>query len=566
MFSGRVLQVIAGKSAYVAVCLASAITLVVSGYAHKEVSLVQSSARGVPLPGGKTIGAMNILVMGLESRTDYNGNVLPEDLLTAMHAGKVGGNIGSQDTNTLILIHIFAGGQKAVGFSIPRDSVVNFPQTYLGYSRGKIDAAYNWAYTQYINQHAGTQSHDDLYLHANQAGQLATVDTVQALTGVTIDHFIEVNLAGFYYLAKAFNGIEVCIKPAPAQGGFAGGANLTDKDTLVYPPTDNSGFDAFKDGYNEKKRGAQYLHLSAAQSLAFVRSRDTLPGTDVGRTYRQQATIDYVIWRVKHDNVLTDTGLLNNLLGSANKYLITDSTFNLLDFATEMGALRGENMHLTTLPGTPVNNVTLPGYPTPQDIIQVDVPQIQDLVQSSFAGKATVKTTGKGKGKNPAALPPGKITVDVYNGSTASTAPLAGQTSAALVALGYKAGKVLNATAQHQPVQAGTQVFYGAGAAANAALLAPQFGTKAVALKSLPADHIEVLIGSGVTAVPAGIEPASSATASTQSVGATLAGAASAQSDTPAAPSAPTAASTDPALGDSSVVAPNARYGIPCVY
>ncbi len=66
---------------------------------------------------------MNILVMGLESRTNYEGQTLPNNLLTAMHAGNAAavsaGQVGSQDTNTLILIHIFAGGQKAVGFSIP---------------------------------------------------------------------------------------------------------------------------------------------------------------------------------------------------------------------------------------------------------------------------------------------------------------------------------------------------------------------------------------------------------------------------------------------------------------
>ena len=49
-----------------------------------------------------------------------------------MHAGSVYGvnneGVGGQDTNTLILIHIFAGGQKAVGFSIPRDDWVTFPQ------------------------------------------------------------------------------------------------------------------------------------------------------------------------------------------------------------------------------------------------------------------------------------------------------------------------------------------------------------------------------------------------------------------------------------------------------
>ena len=56
-------------------------------------------------------------------------------------------------------------------------------------------------------------STDERYLKANQAGQAATLATVQAVTGQKIDHFAEVNLAGFYYLAAAFGGIEACIKP-----------------------------------------------------------------------------------------------------------------------------------------------------------------------------------------------------------------------------------------------------------------------------------------------------------------------------------------------------------------
>src|SRR5215472_6062219 len=94
-------SLIASKVAYAGSCVLAAVVLVASGYAHMVV------------------GAMNILVMGLESRTDYKGNVLPNSLLTAMHAGNASavaaGNVGSQDTNTLILIHIFAGGQRAVG-------------------------------------------------------------------------------------------------------------------------------------------------------------------------------------------------------------------------------------------------------------------------------------------------------------------------------------------------------------------------------------------------------------------------------------------------------------------
>ena len=116
------------------------------------------------------------------------------------------------------------------------------------------------------------------------------------------------------------------------------------------------------------------------------------------------------------------------------------------------------------------------------------------------------------------------MTVDVYNGDPGAGG-LAGQVSQALVGLGYKAGKVENASAQTQPVQPGTQIFYGAGAAANAQQIAVQFGATATALSSLPADHVEVLIGSTVTAVPAGIAPTSTATAGTQSTGAQVIGA-----------------------------------------
>ena len=95
---------------------------------------------------------MNILVMGLESRTNFYGQPLPPALITAMHTGPVGG----QDPNTLILIHIFAGGQKAVGFSIPRDDLVTFPQTFnvngINIPNGKIDNAYDWAYAESLAQ------------------------------------------------------------------------------------------------------------------------------------------------------------------------------------------------------------------------------------------------------------------------------------------------------------------------------------------------------------------------------------------------------------------------------
>jgi LCP family protein required for cell wall assembly len=572
MFMSHLVKLIAGKVLYGVVCLFAAVLLVVAGYAHKVVGQVNATGQGIAIKGSPSVGAMNILVMGLESRTNYQGQTLPNSLLTAMHAGSAAavnaGTLGSQDTNTLILIHIFAGGKKAVGFSIPRDDLVTYPQTYDGESQGKIDGAYAYAYVQYVNQHIGQESNDDLYKFANQAGQAATIATVQSVTGQHVDHFVEVNLAGFYYLAAAFGGIEVCIQPYPGNNGL----NLTDYDPFT--GTDNSGFSAYKDGYNKKKGGTQYLHLGAAQSLAFVRSRDTLPGTDLGRTKRQQAVIDYVIYQLKHQGVFGDIARLNSLLGTADQYIRTDATFNLLDFATEMRAMTGQNVSFTTLPFTPENNVQVPGYSSPQDVNIINVPAIQQLVQGAFEPQAATPPAGANAATSTAspsasAMAPSDVTVDVYNGNPAANG-LASQVSAALAGLGYKVGNVENSAAQTQTVQPATQIFYGAGVAANGQQIATQFGTTAKALSTLPADHVEVLIGSTVTAVPAGIAPTTTGTASTgagtQSTGAQVIGAKGAAAPTATPAPSSTAASGSTGTGGLVTVAPNAPYGIPCVY
>ncbi len=192
----------------------------------------------------------------------------------------------------------------------------------------------------------------------------------------------------------------------------------------MYPPTDNSGFNAYTDGYNKKKGGAQYLHLGAAQSLAYVRARDTLPGVDLGRTKRQQAVLDYVIYELKHEGMFTDIGKLNALLGTADQYLITDSGFNLLDFATDMSALSGPNISFQTLPYTPENDVPVPGYPSPQDVNIINVPYIQKLVASAFNPQPAAT------GAASATAAPQSVGAQVIGGRTAAD-PTATPTSSA---------------------------------------------------------------------------------------------------------------------------------------
>ncbi|HEY1820341.1 MAG TPA: LCP family protein [Trebonia sp.] len=526
-------SLVAGKVGYAVTCTVAAVVLAVSGYAYKVVSLADGLNNGVAITNGASVGAMNILLMGLESRTNYEGQTLSAGLLAAMHAGSVEGveqgGVGGQDTNTLILLHIFAGGQKAVGFSIPRDDWVTYPQPYDGQSQGKIDQAYGLAYAQSLSATVNSSmSSSQRYLDANKAGQAATLATVDAVTGQQIDHFAEINLDGFYYLAQSFGGIEVCIKPEN------GGQNLTDA---------NSGFNAMLDGYVWSKGGPQYLHLSAPQALAFVRERDNLQNGDLDRTHRQQAVLDYVIWKLKQDGALSDLGELTSLLSTAKQYLITDSTWNLLDFSPQMHALTGQNLQFYTAP--------IEGYATidGQDANQIDIPAIQAAIKAKFtapppAQKPASSTKSSAKA---APIPPAStVTVDVYNGG--NTAGLATDVSQALVAKGYKAGAVTDATAQTQNVTSANQVFYGSGASANASKIAGDFGVSAAASTSLPAGHVEVLLGTGATAVPASIAPAA------------------AQPSSPTSTSPSTSAGNNGAAGGAVTVGANAKYGVPCVY
>jgi LCP family protein required for cell wall assembly len=524
---------IASKVGYAVSCIVAAVVLVVGGYAHFVQGKVTGFESGVSLgTSGPQTGAMNILLMGLESRTDYQGNTLSSALLTAMHAGSVYGvnnlGVGGQDTNTLILIHVFAGGQKAVGFSIPRDDWVTYPKTYDGQTQGKIDQAYGLAYAQSLSETINSKmSRDQRYLLANQAGQAAATATVSSVTGQHIDHFAEVNLAGFFDLAVVFNGIEVCLK------SWNGGQNLHD----------------FNSGFNQPHAG--YLHLSAPQALAYVRERDNLPNGDLDRTHRQQSVIDYVIWKLGHQGVFSDLGQLTNLLNVASKYVITDSGWDVLTFAGEMHALTGRNLTFRTAP--------IAGYQKidGQDANVIDVPTIQAQIKHAFtappSSSSGKKHTSEPKSSKKTAPipPPSTVTVDVYNGG--STAGLASHVSQAFVSAGYKAGTVGNPSAQAYTVKAATQVFYGAGTAANAAKIAHYFGVTATASTSLAAGHVEVLLGTTSTTVPAGL-------GSTSTTGTTPS-----PSATPTS-SPSTSAANNGAAGGAVTVRQNAPYGIPCVY
>ena len=353
--------------------------------------------------------------------------------------------------------------------------------------------------------------------------------------------------------------MEVCLKPAPASiepDGFGYGGNLVD---LPFPGANfkldsNSGFNAVKyDGYNSKVDAPQYLHLSPPQALAFVRARDSLPGVDIGRTHRQQAAIDYIIYDLKNRNVLTDPTVISSLLTGASSYLKTDSGFSLLDFAPEMKSLTGSNLSLATLPDAAVNNIYIPAFGNqPQDANYIYVPDLQRMVNAGFYGSAAVKPAQIGDR--------GRLQRQRCSGA-------GGERRAGLREPGLHGRQVRQ---RLRPVAA--------GAGRHPGLLRRggrggrgehrrrgrgddrRRGPRRHRAAVLPAGHVEVLLGSTVTALPAGLEtyggstvtaqdfsaaaqenhlpaselPPATATAGTQSVSSALAGARAQASADPA--------------------------------
>jgi LCP family protein required for cell wall assembly len=292
-------------------------------------------------------GDTNILLIGLDSRRDNEGNPIPKEISKLLHVGPA--TVGGYNTNTLILIHVPADGKKAVAVSIPRDNYVNVP----GYGMKKIKEAYGYAkyaedsklYKEGVKQPLRERLSRD-------AGRVATLATVSQFLDVPIDHFAEVNLIGFYDLANALGGIQVCLNKAVSDTKYSG---------AVFP--------------------AGLQTISGADALKFVRQRHGLPNGDLDRTHRQQAFIAGVITKFRTQGVFGDIGKISALLDVAKKDVVIDSGFDVLGFLPQAKALTSGNIKFHTLP--------IEGYVmrNSQSVNLVDEVKIRKVVQDLFNPK-----------------------------------------------------------------------------------------------------------------------------------------------------------------------------------
>lgn len=566
-------KALAGKALYGLGCIVAALVLVTGGVAYYGAKAVNGLGTSPNLAGGPSTGPMNILIMGLESRTYWDGAPVDHHIATILHIGMAVDNNGGNAANTLILLHIFAGGRKAVGFSIPRDAYVPMVGTMgFGANLSKIDNAYGYAMAQEMSNDLTSHpnwSFAQRSLDGNYAGQKAEIETVEALTGVTINKFIELNLVGYYNMAQVSGGTEACVFPWP--GGTTPSGYLA-KDANLNDPVVGGTTGGYGSG-SEVVPGIQ--HLSPEQSLAFVRNRHTVPGGDAGRTYRQQAVIDYVLNDLKTGGVLSDASKLGSLLSSAREFVQFPQNWNLVQFGGEISGLTPSHVNLTTIHTT--GSETIPNGVGA--VSTVDIPSIQQVVRQAFSAPpeaGITKQAGSAKNGNSSAakapaksastaLPAAKVTVDVINnGAPAGTAR---NVLTALAAKGYTAGTAGNPPTG-TPAQSLTTVSYGAGAAVNAAAIAKYFGPgiSVAASSSLTADRVLVTLGVETQAVPTSLadpaltsSPGTSRPSASGSAGGGPISGGAASSRSGAAPA------LTPREKQWAAEA-KAKYGIPCVY
>nr|WSX50246.1 LCP family protein [Streptomyces sp. NBC_00974] len=324
-------------------------------------------------------GDTNILLMGLDSRRDQNGEPLPEEVLDKLHAGN--SNIGGYNTNTLILLHVPGDGSKAKAFSVPRDDFVELHGVPGFTGKAKIKEAYGRAKAAVEDRLSaqGVKDRRQLELEGREAGRKAEIETVRSFLGVPIDHFAELNLAGFYHLADALDGVPVCLKN-PVKDGFSGA------DFPAGPQT-----------------------LDGQQSLAFVRQRHGLAMGDLDRTKRQQAFLAGATYKLNQAGTFTDPVKLIKLIDAAKQDVVTDRGWDLLSFVKQAKNLSGGNVEFVTLP------IEGFGRNHGAEINVVDDMKIKRLIAEQIGPKASASPSAPGaapsspgtSGPAPAASAPG---------------------------------------------------------------------------------------------------------------------------------------------------------------
>ena len=189
-----------------------------------------------------------------------------------------------QRTDTILLLHVPVSGPTAM-ISLPRDTYVEVP----GHGGSKLNSAFAWG------------------------GAPLLVQTVEGLTGLTVDHYAEIGMGGVAHLVDAVGGVNLC---------YDGDVDDADSGML------------WTAGCHD---------VDGSGALAFARMRKADPEGDVGRAQRQRQLIGAVMGQVSPRSLALNPGAQVALAEAGTGALTFDEDAGVLDVARLALAFRNAN-------------------------------------------------------------------------------------------------------------------------------------------------------------------------------------------------------------------------------
>ncbi|MCU1588289.1 MAG: cell envelope-related transcriptional attenuator [Frankiales bacterium] len=303
----------------------------------------------------------NFLLVGSDSRDGANGD--------KTNQGTGASFVTGQRSDTIILVHLFGNSDKAELISFPRDSYVEIPQ-----------------YTNPKTHVTKPAHHTKLNSAFSEGGPALLVLTLEHLSNIRIDHYVQIDFSGFKSMVNKVGGVEVCLTK-PAKDHFTG-INLT----------------------------AGHHHLDGATALAFVRQRHYLAQGDIDRIARQQQFIGSLVHKVLSAGTLLNPLKLNGFLKATTASLQADSGLksdDIRSLALRFSHFSSGGVSFITVPIAD-SNARRGGA----SVVLLDDIKTAALFDDIRADRAPGTPAKPGKtSTTPLVVAPGAIKVSVFNGS-----------------------------------------------------------------------------------------------------------------------------------------------------
>jgi LCP family protein required for cell wall assembly len=416
--------------------LMSALVLLLAGSAWGLSSYVNEAIGRVNAgTSGGTTGPLNVLLAGVDLRTGLTPR--QQRMLHVGHAV-------SFNSDTMMLIHIAADRSSVTVVSLPRDSWVNIP----GHGMNKINAAFGLG------------------------GPKLMVSTVEQDTGLTINHFVEVNFLGFVTVIDALGGVDICLPQA------------------------------VDDPYSGLRLGAGIHHVNGVTALKYARDRHSFATSDLARIGNQQSLLASLMSEASSSGTLANPLRLSSFLRSVLGVVKVDQNLNLTALADQLRGITPGEVHFLTVPLSTTNYLT----PTGESAVLWNTSAADQIFAAFRADRPVAGTVpGHSARRHRAGPDASRVTVGVYNGT--SIVGLSASTGAALARLGFHVHAGLNWPARNITQ---TLIEYPPGQRAGADVV--RKALPAAALRRVPGSSgIRVVLGSSGHTV-AGGAPAGAAT------------------------------------------------------